>query len=73
MPESSVEKAKQVCNKLCETIRKRTEDSGISCSMGIAIFLPENDYDANSLVKQADAAMYEAKKEPGLTIKLAKV
>ncbi len=71
LPESSVQAAEQLCQRLCEAIQKTTEGSGISCSMGIAISLPENNYDANSLVKKADKAMYEAKKEPGFTFKIA--
>jgi len=34
----------------------------ISCSMGIS-FYPEDDTDANNLIKYADTAMYKAKKE----------
>ncbi|MDY6973942.1 MAG: GGDEF domain-containing protein, partial [Thermodesulfobacteriota bacterium] len=71
LPESSLQEAEQVCEKLCETIKRATEGSGISCSMGIAISSPEKNYDANSLVKEADKAMYEAKKEPGFSIKVA--
>ncbi len=73
LPESSLQEAEQVCQRLCEKFKKSTEGSGISCSMGIAISLPENNYDANSLVKVADKAMYEAKKEPGFTIKVADI
>jgi len=73
LPESSLQEAKQVCEKLCEAIKKSTEGSGISCSMGIAISSVEENYDANSLVKKADKAMYEAKKEPGFTVKIADI
>lgn len=71
LPEISLEGAKKVCEKLCEAIKKSTEGTGISCSIGIAISSPEENYDANSIVKKADKAMYEAKKEPGFTIKVA--
>ncbi|MFH2124634.1 MAG: GGDEF domain-containing protein [Pseudomonadota bacterium] len=71
LPESSIEGAEQLCQRLCGAIQKATEGSGIACSMGIAISTAENNYDANSLVKKADRAMYEAKKEPGFTIKVA--
>lgn len=71
LPESSLHEAKQVCQNLCKAIEKATEGSAISCSMGIAISSPEKNYDANSLVKKADKAMYEAKKEPGFSIKAA--
>ena len=72
LTESSLEEAEQVCKKLCLAIEKAIQNSGVSCSMGIAVSLPEKNYDANSLVKIADKAMYEAKKEPGFTIKIAK-
>ncbi|MBU0664498.1 MAG: GGDEF domain-containing protein [Proteobacteria bacterium] len=71
LPESSIQAAEQLCQRLCEAIKKSTEGSGISCSMGIAISTAENHYDANLLVKKADKAMYAAKKEPGFTIKVA--
>jgi GGDEF domain-containing protein len=73
LPESTLEEAKKVCQKLCETIKKSTEGSGISCSMGVAISSPENNHDTNLLVKKADKAMYEAKKEAGFTVKAAKI
>lgn len=72
LPESSIQEAQQVCKKLCLALELSTKDSGVSCSMGIAISLPEKNYDANSLVKIADKAMYKAKKEPGFSIKIAK-
>lgn len=71
LPESSIDEAQQVCQRLAGAIKELTEGSGISCSMGIAISSPENSYDADSLVKIADAAMYEAKKETGFSIKIA--
>lgn len=73
LSESTVEEAEKVCQKLCEAIRKSTEGSGVSCSMGIAISSPEKNYDANSFVKKADKAMYGAKKKPGFTIQVAKI
>jgi len=39
--------------------------------MGIAIAPPEKAMDANALVKKADKAMYEAKKELGFSVKIA--
>lgn len=71
IPETNIEEAENVCNKLCEAIQLAIEDSGVSCSMGIAISSPERPCDVNTLVKEADAAMYEAKKEQGFVIKLA--
>ncbi len=72
LAESSIHEAKQVCEKLCTAIELATQGSGVSCSMGIAISSPEKSYDANSLVKIADKAMYKAKKQPGFSIKITK-
>jgi len=71
LPESSLSEAEQVCHKICEVIKSSTNDTGISCSMGIAIAPPEKAMDANTLVKKADKAMYEAKKELGFSVKIA--
>lgn len=71
LPESYIEEAEQVCNKLRDAIKVSIQDSGVSCSIGLAISSPEKNYDANTLVKKADSAMYEAKKEDGFTIKIS--
>lgn len=71
LPESTVSEAEQLCHRLCGVIEKSTKGSGITCSMGIALSSPENNVDGNTLVKMADRAMYEAKKESGFSIKVA--
>lgn len=71
LPESSFGEAEEVCKKICGVIKSTTGDTGISCSMGIAMATPENPIDANTLVKAADKAMYEAKKQQGFSIKIA--
>lgn len=71
IPEGSLEEAKQICKRLCKVMEESTKGTGISCSMGIAISSQENNFDADSLVKEADKAMYVAKKEPGFSIKIA--
>lgn len=71
IPEGSLQEAEQACKRLSEVIKKSTADSGISCSFGIAVSSPENNYDENTLVKKADAAMYEAKKASGFSIRIA--
>lgn len=71
LPEGTAAEAEHLCARIGETIKAATEGSGLSCSMGIALSTPEKTLDANSLVKKADAAMYEAKKEPGFTVKIA--
>ncbi len=71
VPEGSLQEAKQICTRLSKIIEESTTGTGISCSMGIAISSPEKNYDADSLVKKADEAMYAAKKESGFSIKIA--
>ncbi len=72
LPESSLSDAEEVCERICRAIESSTGDTGISCSMGIAIATQEKNLDANTLVKSADKAMYEAKKLPGFAIKIAR-
>ena len=71
LPEGTVEEANHVSKRLCDAIESATEGSKISVSIGIAISLPENNFDADTLVQKADKAMYEAKKEHGFVIKVA--
>ena len=71
LPESTLEDGEGVCMRLCQNMEKSLAGTGVSCSMGIAISSPAKNYDADLLVKKADGAMYEAKKVPGFSIKIA--
>jgi len=71
LPETTLQGAEGVCHRLCKAISDGTEGSWISCSFGVAISTPEHSFDVNSLVKAADKLMYDAKKEPGFSIKIA--
>lgn len=71
LPECSGQQAHQVCQRLASVIEESIKGSGVSCSMGIAVSMPKNNFDANTLVKMADTAMYEAKKEAGFSIRIA--
>lgn len=71
LPDSSVDEAEQVCQRLCNEFEQTTKGTGISCSMGIAISTPQHNQDANNLVKLADGAMYEAKKTCGFSVEVA--
>ena len=66
----TLENAESVCRRLCGSIEEKTKGTGVTCSMGLAISTPEKSSDVNSLVKAADKKMYEAKKEPGFSIKM---
>lgn len=73
LPETTMQAAEKVCLKLCDAMKESTRESGVTCSMGIAISLPERNHDADALVKAADEAMYEAKQESGFSIRTAKL
>ncbi|VVS95422.1 GGDEF domain-containing protein [Desulfoluna spongiiphila] len=66
----TLENTEGVCRRLCESIEQKTKGTGVTCSMGVAASTPEESTDVNSLVKAADKKMYEAKKEPGFSIKM---
>lgn len=67
----SLDDGKTVSKRLCDEIKASTKGSGITCSIGLAVSTPEHSLDMNSLVKAADKAMYEAKKENGFAIRVA--
>ncbi len=71
LPESTTADGEMVGKRVCVLIEESTTGSGITCSMGVATSTSETGYDADTLVKTADKAMYEAKKEPGFSIKRA--
>lgn len=58
----SAEIAKRIIDPFAKPIRIGTETFKISVSIGIAIY-PENGRDYLTLLKNADEALYEAKKE----------
>lgn len=65
--ESDLESAQQLCRRLCSAIEKATPNTGISCSMGIALSSIEEPLDADSMVNLADSRMYDAKEIPGFS------
>ncbi|CAG34930.1 GGDEF domain-containing protein [Desulfotalea psychrophila] len=71
LPESTLKEAEKVCQRLCKELEKSLVGTGVSCSMGIAISDTANSHDADTLVKEADKAMYEAKKVGGFSLKIA--
>ena len=54
--------ADKILSTLQETYKLNGYEFNVSASIGISLF-PENSEDINSLVKQADIAMYKAKKD----------
>lgn len=71
LPDSSLKDGKILAERLCSEIEKAVKGSGVTCSIGVAASNSEINQDADSLVKAADKAMYEAKKVNGFSIKTA--
>jgi len=61
-----MEDASRLAQKILEVLTQPIHIEGhtlyISCSIGISLY-PQDDIDANNLIKYADAAMYKAKEE----------
>ena len=71
LPDTDVTQAVGVCERLISDVKINTQGSMISLSIGIACSVKEKQLDTETLVKLADRAMYEAKKEEGFSIKIA--
>lgn len=61
-PEDAEIVARRIADRLSESVVLDGVDVFVSCSIGIALF-PENSESAEELLKQSDAAMYEAKEK----------
>lgn len=68
--QSSLRQGEAAAKRLSRTIEKAVKGSGVSCSMGLACSTPEKMLDADTLVKEADKAMYAAKEIKGFSIHL---
>lgn len=71
MPESTSKEALLLSRRFCENLKESINNTGVTCSIGIASSTPDHFLDANTLVKIADKAMYTAKKEKGFAIHVA--
>lgn len=71
LPNSSPDEGRIVSERLCETITKTIKIEKISLSIGVSASTPNNYLDADNLVKQADEAMYRAKRTKGNVVELA--
>lgn len=62
LPETSLEEARQVAERLRQAVKDRPDERGslITISVGVAIY-PEHAIEADGLISAADAAMYRAK------------
>ncbi|MCG8683957.1 MAG: GGDEF domain-containing protein [Desulfobacterales bacterium] len=68
LPQSVEAQGKKVAARICEILKEDLGDSGVACSIGIAESTPEAPLDADALVKEADKAMYRAKKKKGFAV-----
>jgi len=73
LPDSSIEEGQILSGRLCEKIERLAEGSALTCSMGIAASEPGNFLDADTLVRSADKAMYQAKKKNGNACEIAAI
>ena len=71
MPESTSQEALLLSRRICDALKASMNDTGVTCSVGIASSTPDRFLDANTLVKISDKAMYAAKKEKGFAIHVA--
>lgn len=70
LPQTSASEAVPVCQRLHEAFSELDKDCNVTMSIGIAEFDPEAGMDVETLVKQADSAMYESKQKAGHFITL---
>ncbi len=73
LPQTDASMAEKVAKRLVDIFNESMKESGISLSIGIAEASPRCPLSPESLVQEADKAMYEAKKEEGNIIRFAKV
>lgn len=69
LPESRLDQGRVMADRLSRALEPVLTEKGVACSFGLAESTLKTPLDADSLVKQADKAMYLAKAEPGFTIR----
>lgn len=70
LPHTSAQDATLVCMRLCDAFTALDPECGVTMSVGIAEFDPTAGLDVETLVKQADKAMYASKQQEGHYITL---
>ncbi|HAS89054.1 MAG TPA: GGDEF domain-containing protein [Desulfovibrio sp.] len=68
LPHTEIDGAVSVCERLIEIFDKIDTQCMVTMSIGVAEYLPDSGMDADTLIKQADRAMYESKKSEGYKI-----
>jgi len=68
LPQTSAQMAESVCQRLTEAFTALDPQCEVTMSIGIAEFNPDAGLDVESLIKQADKAMYTAKQDDGHVI-----
>ena len=68
LPQTNEERALEVADRLCACVRLLNKEHAgsnygiVTISVGVAAMVPRHDQDYKALIKQADEALYEAKK-----------
>jgi diguanylate cyclase (GGDEF)-like protein len=62
LPETNAEAAKLVAERICESVASDGKGPRLSVSVGIAVY-PQNGETIESLLSQADSALYSMKRE----------
>lgn len=68
LPQTTSEMAEPVCQRLAETFAAVDKECNVTLSVGIAEFDPNAGMDVETLIKQADKAMYRSKQTEGHVI-----
>ncbi len=68
LPQTTMDGAKPVCERLAQTFTELDEECGVTMSVGISEFVPDSGMDVDMLIKQADKAMYVSKQKEGHVI-----
>jgi len=71
LPNTEMGMARQVAERLISTFSQTLADSTVTISIGIADMTSDSPLDSDTLVKKADAAMYQSKKKTGHAITMA--
>lgn len=71
LPNTSINQAHDFAKRLIEVFNKKSGDSGVTLSIGIATTNKDLLLDSDTLVKKADKAMYNSKKKSGHAINVS--
>lgn len=71
LPETTIDESRLIAERLTSAFDKTMGETGVTMSIGIAAMAIDTPINAETLVKKADSAMYESKKQQGHAITVA--